>query len=193
MSLAPAITVSAHLDSCADCRAHVMRFEEAEGVLMETTPPLAMSDDALPNLLRLIEQGDWSSEPAIGAEELADIRLPSAIVRAGLGPRRWLAPGFWAAPVRASSTDDWRTYVLRIPAGAVIPTHGHHGGELVAVLTGAFHDGRRYEAGDFAENVAGSDHHLRIDGAGPCACVISIQGRLQWRGWSRMIRPLLGI
>lgn len=170
-----------------------MRFEEAEGALLEATPPIAMSADALPNLLRLIDRADWAPEPAIGADELADIRLPSSIAQAGLGPRRWLAPGFWAAPVRAASTDDWRTYVLRTPPGVVIPTHGHRGGELVSVLTGAFIDGRRYEAGDFAENVAGSDHHLRIDGAAPCACVISIQGRLQWRGWSRMIRPLLGI
>lgn len=170
-----------------------MRFEEAEGALLHATQPLALSAGALPDLLRLIDQDELTPEPAIGSDELADIRLPSAIVRAGLGPRRWLAPGFWAAPVRASNTDDWRTYVLRTPPGAVIPTHGHRGGELVAVLTGAFIDGRRYEAGDFAENVAGSDHHLRIDDAGPCACVISIQGRLQWRGWSRMIRPLLGI
>jgi putative transcriptional regulator len=124
---------------------------------------------------------------------VGDVKLPFAAARAGVGLRRWLAPGLWAAPVQAAVHDDWRSFVLRAPARTVIPTHGHHGGELIAVLSGSFLDESLYGAGDFAESVANSEHALRVSADGPCACLIAVQGRIKWHGWSRMIRPLLGI
>lgn len=32
-----------------------------------------------------------------------------------------------------------------------------------------------------------------VTGDGPCVCLVAIQGRVEWRGWARLITPVLGI
>jgi predicted ChrR family anti-sigma factor len=126
-------------------------------------------------------------------ETVGDVPLPLATGRAGLGPRRWAAPGLWAAPIKTLPTDGWRGFLLRAPANTAIPHHGHVGAELIAVLMGAFEDDRRVVAGDFVETCAGVRHSLRVTKDGPCACLIAWRGPVLWRGWSRLLTPLLGI
>lgn len=192
LPLAAAIVIAAHLDTCDTCRRRVSKIEAAEGRLLAALPPTKLEPDALERILVRLE--DPGTALAIPSKTIVgDVEIPFAAARAGLGSRRWLAPGFWAAPVNAAVHDDWRTFLLRVPANTVIPTHGHRGGEMIAVLSGSFIDDKLYSAGDFAENVAGSEHELRVSADGPCACLIAMQGRIQWHGWSRMIRPLLGI
>lgn len=87
-------------------------------------------------------------------------QMPLAAARAGLRPRRWLAPSLRAAQVRAGRTDGWRAFLIRAPAGTALPSHRHAGEELIAVLTGAFVDGERADAGDFVE--AGPAVHRMI-------------------------------
>lgn len=160
--------------------------------MLAALPSTELEPDALERIMARLN-GPGSDAPVISKTTVGDVDIPFAAARAGLGPRRWLAPGLWAAPVNAAVHDGWRTFLLRAPARSVIPTHGHRGGELVAVLSGSFMDGELYSAGDFAESVAHSEHKLRVSADGPCACLIAMQGRVQWHGWSRMIRPLLGI
>ncbi len=191
---APSITLAAHLESCAECEAHVRGLEEAHGDLLTSLPPASLGADALERLMARIDAGE-GEEPTgrVTRAELDDVRLPNAVIEAGLGPRRWLAFGLWAAPVISPRRDDWRTFLLRAPAKTHIPSHGHPRGELMNVLFGVLHDGETLAAGDFAENRAGSEHALRVGDDGPCACLISLQGRPQWRGLSRLITPILGI
>ncbi len=192
LPLAAAIVVAAHLETCGLCRGQVSKIEEAEGRLLEALPATEMNSDGLERVMARLGGSD-PDPPAPRKTTVGDVDLPFAAARAGLGPRRWLGPGLWAAPVKAAVHDDWRTILLRAPAQTLIPTHGHRGGELIAVLSGSFMDGALYSAGDFAESVAHSEHELRVSADGPCACLIAMQGRVQWHGWSRMIRPLLGI
>jgi putative transcriptional regulator len=190
---APSITVSAHVEACGECRKRVCAFEEAEGRFLLASEPAPLAPDALGRLLAQIDLDPAAERrPRVNAQ-LADIRIPEAAARTGFGPRRWLRPGLWVAPIRGTPLDGWQTFLLRVPARTTIPTHGHSGGELVAVLAGAFQDGRTYAAGDFAEDVRGSDHHPKVASDGPCACLISLQGRVQWRGWAKLIGPVLGI
>ena len=152
-----------------------------------------MPPGALRRALAWLNGPMLDDDPQSEIDRLADVTLPRSVARAGLGRRRWLAPGLWAAPVRTPRTDDWRTFLLRVPANMTVPTHGHRGGELIAVWDGAFQNGGLHVAGDFAENIADSNHQLRVTPAGRCVCVISVQGRIQWRGWAKMITPVLGI
>ena len=122
-----------------------------------------------------------------------DIRLPLAAARAGLKRRRWLAPGLWAAQVKTQRTDGWRAFLLRVPAGTALPNHRHRGEELIAVLTGAFIDRERTEAGDFVETGAASPHGRKVTDDGPCVCLVAMQGRVEWRGLARLITTVLGI
>ena len=154
-----------------------------------------MSSEALRRVLARIEEGPSPSTPPSLArrEFLGDVSIPQAAAAAGLGSRRWLAPGIWAAPVKVLSGAPWRTILLRAASGTRIPSHYHRGEELIAVLRGAFHDGGVYVAGDFAENDAGVDHSLTVSPEGPCACLISTHGPIKWRGWSRVVGAVLGI
>jgi len=191
MAFAPSLTVSAHTEVCARCAARLREWEEAEGHLLAATPRAPVSQDVLEKLLaRLDDPPQDDGEGLI--DRLGDVQLPSDVARAGLGPRRWLAPGLWSARVRAPEQDGWRTILLRTPAGVTIPTHRHEGQELVCVLAGAFDDRRRYHAGDFGENVAGSSHQLKVTADGPCACLIAVRGAISWRGLSKIITPALG-
>ena len=191
----PAITLSAHLETCQACRGQVLHIEDREGRGIETASPAQMSSAALEGVLLRIGERSAPPTPAPRArrEFLGDVRIPRAAAAAGLGSRRWLAPGIWAAPVKALSGAPWRTILLRATHGAHIPSHGHAGEELIAVLQGSFHDGGRYAAGDFAENDAGLHHRLTVSPDGPCACLISTHGPITWRGWSRLVGAVLGL
>lgn len=61
---------------------------------------------------------------------------------------------------------------------------------MIAVLGGAYADGRTIKAGDFASCRAGRHHGLRVSTDGPCACLIAVQGKVHWRGWARLITPV---
>lgn len=193
MPLAPAITVSAHLETCSACRGAVRGVEQTEGRRLEGSQPALMEPAAFADAMGGIDAYEASAPQDTATSYVAGITLPLATGRAGLGPRRWLAPGLWAAPVIASRADGWRAFLLRAPASTCIPDHRHKGVELIAVLAGAFLDGKRLDAGDFMETSADANHGLKVTAEGQCVCLIAIQGPVQWRGWARLITPLLGI
>ena len=126
--------------------------------------------------------------------ELDGMALPAALARRGVGPRRFVGPGTWVAPVRSNSADGWRTYLLRAPSGVVVPHHGHCGSEFTVVLQGAFRDETGlYGAGDFAKTDETTEHHPAAEGADACVCLISGQGGIRAGGLLRLIQPLLGV
>ena len=161
---------------------------------MMDMPDARLAPDAVERALALIDVRDVHEDlkPQRGLI-LGGVSLPSRVARAGLHPRRWLAPGLWAAHLKVPRSDGWRAFVLHAPSGTVIPTHAHGRDELIYVLQGGFHDGESFVAGDFAQSVAGSAHRLTVEDRGPCACLISIRGRVHWQGWSRVLGPALGI
>jgi putative transcriptional regulator len=191
LPLAPALVVNAHLGQCATCRGRVGDLEEAEGRLLASLPNAALADDAFEQVLARLPTRPQPLR--LTRRAIGDVPLPVAVARAGLSPRRYLTPEFWVAPVRASRADGWRAYVLRAPAGWKIPRHLHRGPEFISVLMGAFQDGRRHAAGDFAENLTNHEHELQVTAEGPCACLIAARGGARWRGLAGAITPLLGV
>ncbi len=122
------------------------------------------------------------------------LHLPRALARRGVGPRRFVAPGVWIAPVPSRHADGWRTYLLRAPAGVAVPHHDHHGPEFTVLLRGAYVDDTvRYGEGDFTESGPGQDHSPQAEPDGPCICLISGQGGIKASGWVRLVKPLLGV
>ena len=192
----PSLVVSSHLECCPRCRAEVRLYEGVGGTLMTDLPPAQMSEDALALALARIErpapQPQRASTPArLGPEGLD---LPRAVARRGVGPRRFVAPGIWVAPIASNHADGWRTYLLRAPAGVAMPHHDHHGPEFTVLLRGAYVDDTgRYGERDFAESGPGHEHHPRAEPDGPCICLISGQGGIKAAGWVRLLKPLLGV
>lgn len=169
-------------------------MEEAGGRLIDGLAPASLAPDALHRVFeRLDAPGLTGLEPPRSDRRLGDVTLPHALDHVALASRRFLTPGLWAARIQLDQADGWRTFLLRASAGTTIPMHKHEGRELITVLTGAFHDGRSFRAGDFGENVAGSGHRLKVSADGPCACLFTVQGRINWRGWAKVITPVLGI
>lgn len=189
------LTVDAHLEGCAACRTQVARVEEAEGLRLNDMPSTQMAPDALDRIFARIDASTPWTEPRAPEQMAAldDVPLPRAVAAFGLRPRRWLSPGFWVAHVDMPPEDDWRTFILRAPAKSRVPAHSHPSEEYISVLTGAFHDGEPFCAGDFGENFAGSSHTLRVGSHAPCACLIAIRGNIDWHGWAKIIGPALGI
>lgn len=190
--LAPALTIRCHLTTCAACRAKVALMEEAEGQLLDSLPPTPMSVGALDRVMdRLAAE---APEPAARPGELlGDVLLPPAIAEVGVAPRRWMGPGLWTAHLRLQPQDNWRAFILRAPAGQKIPQHRHVGHEFITVLQGAFSDGVCYGPGDFVESGPDSRHTQQVTPEGPCACLVVVQGQIEWRGMGRLVTPMLGI
>lgn len=191
----PSLVVSAHLDRCPRCRAEVGLYEGVGGALMADLPPAPMDDDALALALARIERPAPAPRASIPVRPGPEgLELPRAVARRGFGPRRFVAPGVWVAPIPSRHADGWRTYLLRAPAAAVVPHHDHHGLEFTVLLRGAYVDDTiRYAEGDFTESGPGHEHHPQTEPDGPCICLISGQGGIKASGWVRLLKPLLGV
>ena len=190
----PSLVAAAHLERCGHCRAQVKLFEAVGGVLIDELPPAGMQGDALALALAKIERPAPPRTPAPRRAGPEGIVLPAALARRGVGPRRFVGPGVWIAPIRSNHADGWRTYLLRAPSGVVVPHHGHNGAEYTVVLGGAFRDeSGLYAVGDFAEADESMEHHPVAEGREACVCLISGEGGVRASGLLRMIQPFLGV
>lgn len=183
------LCVRSHLETCVQCQAQVAELEVTEAAVVDTLPEAPVS----PALLDFVAQLEVTPVLPPQARALGDVLLPQALADANIAPRRWISPGFWVAPLPDGRKEGWRTYILRAPAGQRLPSHGHAGAELVCVLSGAFEDGARYEAGDFVEASSVACHDPVVTPDGPCACLIATEGPLITRGLNRLVAAALSI
>lgn len=195
MPLAPRLTVSAHLDRCPACRRDVSLFENVGGRLLETLSDAPLEPGALDRAFQAMDR--LAPEvPAVAAEVklIAGVTLPAPLAAVGLHRRRWLGPDVWTAKARAPEAEGWRTFLVSLPAGGHIPSHCHRGGELICVLKGSYSDGDIWRhAGDFAQAENDIEHEIRISPDGPCISMISTQAPIRWRGWAKLLHPILGL
>jgi putative transcriptional regulator len=185
------LCVNIHLEGCSACRKTVAALEQTEAEFVDALPGAPMEAGALSALLEALER--TSPEPPLRPKRIGDVPLPKALWGMRPSPRRWIAPGFWAAHFPQAAADTWRAYVLRAPAGGRIPDHGHAGPELICVLRGGLSErGRSFHAGDFLE-VAGGEHHDVVALDEICACFIACRGPLHFKGVARILKSTLGL
>ena len=185
--------MESHLTLCPGCTAHLSSLDEDAGKRLSDLPSAPFAGDALSKLMLQIDGLEQEDQAVRAPQMLDDIELPEGVASAGLHGRRWIAPGYWAAHVKIPRQDNWRLFMLRAPANALIPAHSHHGDEFVSVLSGAFDDGDAFVAGEFAASRSDRTHSLQVGPDGACVCLVAINGPIAWRGLSCVIRPLLGI
>ena len=201
----PAVVTAAHVERCARCRTRLRELEAVGGALLEDLPPTVLGAEALSLTLARIDASAPSGFPG-------QTSLPR------VAPGRLLAtlPGgiAWPRSLREASIDRWRRlgpwvrwsrvrfpgentnlHLLRVAAGKKLPVHGHRGGELSLVLHGAFLEGgERFEAGDFVEADDSTHHHPVVAADDECVCLVSVEGRLDFRGpIGRVLGLLLGL
>lgn len=193
LPLAPGLTVAAHAELCPLCRRTAGLLEDVAGQALAGLPEAKLSPDALQEALSRIRSEVRDPQPRARLERM-DVDVPTAAAAVGFESWRWVAPGIHVAKSKARADEGWRTFLLRVRPGGALPAHGHQGDELVCVLQGGFTDGDHwFWEGDFAEASGAEPHRLIAAEGAPCICIVSTQAPLRWRGWTRLLQPLIRI
>ena len=87
----------------------------------------------------------------------------------------------------------YRTTLIRVRAGRMVPQHTHEGNELTVVLRGAFHDETgHYVRGDLAIADASVDHRPIADEGEDCLCLAVTDAPLRLTGrFGRFLNPFI--
>ncbi|WP_299304648.1 ChrR family anti-sigma-E factor [uncultured Litoreibacter sp.] len=175
------LVVATHITLCDECRARLGAFEAVGGALLEDADEVEVSAD-----MEAIFAKIAATNSEIQVTPASTGVFPSALqdyVGGDLDAFKWrpVGMGVKQAILKTSKTASVR--LLRIPAGAAMPDHGHNGTELTLVLKGAFKDEHdRFARGDI-EIATEADHHTPIAEAGEdCICLSATDAPLKFRG-----------
>jgi len=194
-----AVVAAAHLERCAECRAHLLDADQIGGVLMQQQRVDAPTEDARVAILARLD-AEPEAEQAVPIE-VVEARDPDCLPRAlhpWFGPSmralRWrrVAPG--VQRIRASGIDGGDLMLLRIAPGSKLPLHSHGGSELTMILDGAYDDLLgHFGPGDVAD-LDGETLHQPVTSPGvPCICVAATDAPLVFSSWmARTLQPLFG-
>lgn len=164
------LVVGAHLEGCAACRAKVSRFEAASGDALMDLPDTDVEAGALARVMARLDEA-----PAVATHDTRPL-----LARLPLKPKKWVAPGVWAAAVDTPHAPENRVYLLRVGAGLPAARHEHSGAEFCTVLKGAYRDELGlFAAGDFASAQGDFNHQPKVEPGEECICLFATEGRLK--------------
>jgi len=196
------VLIATHLALCPECRAKLASFETVGGSIIETLEPATLKEDALADVMALIDAPDSEASPIRVGET-----TPKAESETGPHARDDETSRVVPQPLRSYLGGDigalpWKTRgrgvkecqivigdgsvrasLLRIRPGEKMPQHTHEGVESTIVLQGAFSDETgRYARGDLAIATADDDHAPVADVHEECICFALIDGPLRLTG-----------
>jgi len=189
------LVVATHISLCDECRARLESFDAIGGVLIDEDAAVEMTATALEATFERIAV--IPAVPKTVAPPKTAV-LPKPLqnyVGGDLDRVSWrnLGGGVKQAVLKTSNQATVR--LLKIPAGAAMPDHGHNGTELTLVLKGAFRDDDgRFGRGDI--EIANEDlHHTPIAEDGEdCICLAATDAPLRFRRLiPRIAQPFMGI
>ena len=215
LPLSEAVCVSAHLEFCSKCRAHVQQLTDIGGHMLSRLKPEAVSDDSFESLMARVSSsatpavaGEQKPEAMLAASESAAVTdesarapasafLPRSVRRlssGGLDKLRWVQLGkaLRVAPLQvADASRDTAIYDIR--AGGRMPEHEHRGEEITVLLQGSFSDADgSYTRGDFVVRHAGEAHEPTATQDMDCICLVCLERPVRPRGLLyRMLEPLV--
>ncbi len=190
------LVIATHVSMCDECRIMLDSFDAVGGAVLEDCDMAVLSDDSFAATMALIAEQDGvvdsprlTPKGAVLPEPLRDY------VQGGLDSVKWrhVGGGVRQAVLQRSKSGSVR--LLRIPAGAKMPDHGHRGMEMTLVLKGAFSDEcDRFARGDV--EIADEDlHHTPIAEEGEeCICLAATDAPLRFNAFiPRIAQPFLRI
>ena len=215
LPLSEAVCVSAHLEFCSKCRAHVQQLADIGGHMLSRLKPEAVSPDSFESLMARVSSsatpavaGEQKPEAMLAASESAAVTdesarapasafLPRSVRRlssGGLDKLRWVQLGkaLRVAPLQvADASRDTAIYDIR--AGGRMPEHEHRGEEITVLLQGSFSDADgSYTRGDFVVRHAGEAHEPTATQDMDCICLVCLERPVRPRGLLyRMLEPLV--
>ncbi|SFP36705.1 ChrR family anti-sigma-E factor [Tranquillimonas alkanivorans] len=189
------LVVAAHISMCDDCRARLASYDAVGGAVLDDTAPACLAADSFEQTLARIK-GEAPGRPTISRPAPGVLPAPlREYVGGDVDAIRWRPVGGGVKQAVLPTSQDATARLLRIPAGAAVPDHGHRGLELTLVLQGAFHDETdHFGRGDV--EVAGEElHHTPTAETGEdCICLAATDAPLRFRALiPRLVQPFLGI
>jgi len=207
LPLAEAVCVSAHLEFCGKCRAHVQQLTEVGGHMFARLQPEAVSEDSFAALMARVSAGAQEPAPVTVAVQApredaddtaqSNVFLPRAVrrlVSGSLDKLRWVQLGkaLRVAPLQVSD-ESRETAIYDIRAGGRMPEHEHRGEEITVLLQGSFSDADgSYSRGDFVVRHAGETHQPTATMDKDCICLVCLERPVRPRGLLyRLLEPLV--
>ena len=193
------LAVATHLALCPACRRRARLAAEVGGAALETIETSPVSDAAFDRVMARVAA---SPQP-----QAAEKRPPPGATPCLPEPLRsyaggdvdriaWKRLGGTALHLPIATGDGkTRARLLKIPAGAPVPAHGHGGMELTVVLAGSLCDGDEvFRRGDIEEADEGIEHQPRAGPEGDCICLVVTDAPLRFKTWlARLAQPFLRI
>ena len=197
-----AVVVSAHLETCAECRLRLHTLQALGGALLEETEPIPLDPGAWERTLQRVDGA--AHEPAGAASATASrphpllpagVRWPASLQSCRVSDWRWMGPSMRYARVTVPHDPDSALYLLRIGEGRSLPRHTHGGIELTQVLCGAFDDGRSvFGPGDFDAADEAVHHQPVVQVGATCVCLAYVGARMRFDGRiASLIGGLIGM
>ena len=190
------LVVATHVSMCDECRAQLDSFDALGGAVLDDCDASPMSDDSLAATMALIAAQDGAIAAPRTAPKGAVLPEPlRGYVQGGLDSVKWRSVGGGVRQAILKTSKSATVRLLRIPAGAKMPDHGHRGMEMTLVLKGAFRDEcDRFSRGDV--EVANEDlNHTPIAEDGEeCICLAATDAPLRFNAFiPRIAQPFLRI
>lgn len=167
------LAIAAHLSLCPTCRARLRPFEAIGGAALEGIPAVEISAGALGRCMALVDTAapETPTEPASARPGV----LPAPLRRylgGDVDRIRWRRVGGGVSQCILPVAGAAKARLLRIPAGAAVPEHGHRGQEMTLVFAGSFSDGAAvFRRGDIQEADAEIEHTPTSGPDGDCICL----------------------
>jgi putative transcriptional regulator len=191
-----ALAVATHLALNPAARARYRRYEALGGMLLDELQPAPLAVDSWDRLLGRLDEASEEdvSRPLALAQGCHVLPRPLRdYVPGSLDALRWRNYGTAAEAELAVRAPGYRTSLIRVRAGKMVPRHTHEGNELTVVLEGAFHDETgHYRRGDLAIADSSIDHRPVADEGQDCLCLAVTDAPLRLTGlFGRLLNPFI--
>lgn len=196
-----AMVVACHIEMCRMCRDRVVELEVVGGALLDTIPPIPISNRELEDVMARIDALEDAVEDA-AAVAVPPVSVGGAILPAALGRfvgkalerLTWRKRGGLFEEARLPvGAGPFTVSLMRLKAGASVPRHTHRGVEYTLVLAGGFADGdRQFGPGDFSAKDGSVEHSPVVDDDGECLCLVVQDAPVKLTGtFGRLVNPFL--
>jgi len=167
---------SAHVSMCVQCRGELRDMELLGATLLGSTP-MGGSRVAVPVKPREAQLSAHTGAAVGNRDELPGSLAKKYGLTLDQIPWKRLAPGVWQHHLALSPGAQGELYFIKLAPGCRLPLHGHTGGELTVVLTGAFTDASgEFRRGDMQDIDNATEHQPVGDKEEGCICLVAAEG-----------------
>jgi putative transcriptional regulator len=199
LSVAPAISITTHLQFCDHCRHLTESLTEIGGELLKETEAIPVSEGLLEEVLACLDKPVSIADPVferpVQAVDEVVATLPQYVQQflpEGSLAWKFLSPSLKTSVI--SVGEDIHELALHlIKAGGKAPEHSHRGSEITVVLKGSFSDEDGvYHPGDFILREMGEVHRPTAACNEECICLSVLAAPIRLTGIKRVFNPFLG-